>query len=418
MKVFHLDSNRLRLLSRSTKGNQLSLATVVSGAESATGWKRPPITCGNTFGASLWNLNRHKFRALGTVKYQIKKAEGRVGGILNLIYLEELYIHNNAIVVLPSYIGNLSCLRVLVAHHNKLTFFPEVIGDLSKLVVVDMSFNQISNMPSEIGKCSLLEEVHIQHNVVQSIASELGYCRFMRILNASHNSLTDIPPEFSLFQGRIEIFNMANNPIFDPPQDILQHGAIRMFLYLRRIFYAKKSRELQFAHMQLSVFTISPIRIAELEHLDLSYNTFTFLPDGISIMTKLTYLNLSSNRFEMLPQCIVGFSNLKLLTANSNPIRCVTNELDGCKSSLTELSIDLTTINDMDKSLVEMFALVRLSLSRNRLAGLHKDSLRYKTLKVVDLSFNFLHEFPVGVLLCGNLFEVNISNNRISIRGG
>jgi Leucine-rich repeat (LRR) protein len=414
MKTFCLNNNRLRLLSRSTMGNQLSLATIVGGAESATGWKRPPVTCGNTFGASLWNFHRHQFRALGTVKYQIKKAEGRVGGILNLINLEELYIQNNGIVVLPSYIGNLRRLRVLVAHHNKLTFFPEVLGDLTQLTIVDMSFNQISNMPKEIGKCSLLEEVHIQNNMVQSLPSELGYCQNMRILNASFNCCENIPPEFSLFQGRIEIFSLAQNPIFDPPQDVLQHGAARMFLYLRRMFYAKKSRDLHFAHMQLTVFTLSPIRIIELEHLDLSFNTFTFLPDGMSIMTRLHHLNVSANRFESLPTFIVGCCNLKYLAANSNIIRSITHELSGCKSSLTELSLDLNRINDMDRSLAEMVALEKVSVSRNRLGELHKDSLRFKTVKKVVLSFNFLHQFPVGVILCGNLFEIDISNNRIS----
>jgi Leucine-rich repeat (LRR) protein len=414
VKVFYLNSNRLRLLSRSTMGNQLSLATIVGGAESATGWKRPPISCGNTFGASLWNFHRHQFRALGTVKYQIKKAEGRVGGILNLINLEELYIHNNGIVVLPSYIGNLHRLRIFSAHHNKLTFFPEVLGDLTQLAVVDMSFNQISNMPKEIGRCLLLEEVHIQNNVVQSLPSELGYCQKMRILNASFNCCENIPPEFSLFQGRIEIFNLSNNPIFDPPQDVLQHGAARMFLYLRRMFYAKKSRDLHFAHMQLTTFTLSPIRIVELEHLDLSCNSFTFLPDGISIMTRLNHLNISANRFESMPSFIVGCSGLKFLAANCNMIRSITDELHGCKSSLTELSVDLNRINDMGRSLAEMTALEKVSISRNRLGDLHKDSLRYKTVKKVILSFNFLHEFPVGVILCGNLFEIDISNNRIS----
>lgn len=414
MKVFFLNSNRLRLLSRSTQGNQLSLATIVGGAESATGWKRPPIVCGNTFGASLWNLSRHKFRALGTVKYQIKKAEGRVGGILNLVNLEELYIQNNGIVVLPSYIGNLTHLRIFVAHHNKLTFFPEVLGDLTNLTVIDMSFNQISNMPREIGQCLLLEEIHIQNNVVQSVPSELGYCRHMRILNASNNCCEDIPPEFSLWQGKIESFNLANNPIFDPPQDVLQHGAERMFLYLRRMFYAKKSRDLQFSHMQLTTFTLSPIKIAELEHLDLSYNSFAFLPDSMSIMTKLTHLNISANRFEAIPSFVVGCCGLMFLAANDNMIRGITNEFNGCKSSLTELSVDLNRINDLDKSITEMIALVRFSASRNRLSELHKDSLRYKTVKEVDFSFNFMHEFPVGIVLCGNLFEINISNNRIS----
>ena len=414
MKVFYLNFNRLRLLSRSTSGNQLSLATIVGGADSATGWKRPPISCGNTFGASLWNFHRHRFRALGTVKYQIKKAEGRVGGILNLVNLEELYIQNNGIVVLPSYIANLGHLRILVAHHNKLSFFPEVLGDLTKLTIVDMSFNQISNMPKEIGKCSLLEEIHIQNNMVQSLPSELGYCEHMKILDASYNCCESIPPEFSLFQGKIKIFNLANNPIFDPPQEVLVQGAARMFLYLRRMFYAKKSRDLHFAHMQLSVFTLSPIRIVELEHLDLSYNSFSFLPESMSIMTRLTHLNISDNRFESMPAFIVGCCNLKFLAANCNMIRSITNELDGCKSSLTELSIDLNRMNEMNRSIAEMSALVRISVSRNRLSGMDKDSLRYKTVKEVDMSFNFMHKFPIGVLLCGNLFELNISNNRIS----
>jgi Leucine-rich repeat (LRR) protein len=110
----------------------------------------------------------------------------------------------------------------------------------------------------------------------------------------------------------------------------------------------------------------------------------------------------------------MGCCSLKRLSANSNMIRCITNELDGCKSSLTELSLELNRINELGRSISDMIAMVRLSVSRNRLAELHKDSLRYKTVKEVDLSFNFMHTFPTGVLLCGSLFEIDISNNRVS----
>ena len=88
-------------------------------------------------------------------------------------YLEELYLSNNEIHLVPDSIGNLSSLRELDLSFNRIVNIPETFGKLHNLKYLDISYNNLKKLPEFFKDFPSLEVLSCSGNAIKEIPQSI-----------------------------------------------------------------------------------------------------------------------------------------------------------------------------------------------------------------------------------------------------
>ncbi|XP_049834179.1 leucine-rich repeat-containing protein 28-like isoform X1 [Schistocerca gregaria] len=210
--------------------------------------------------------------------------------------LTDLYLKENHITTLPTWIGSLKQLTGLYLFQNKLNFLPHEIGDLCSLTVLDVAHNFLSVLPESLCKLSNLQELSLSRNRLAYLPKEKSW---------KLSQLTRLPAN----QNQWRVFLKL----------VLQYQRC-----LRIMMTMGKEKGLG--------------QLTSLRCLLVDGNHLSYLPNSIGQLSQLQCLNVSSNFLKWLPMvtlpagCELDVSNnttLTFLPAEMLPL-LPRIKLDGC----------------------------------------------------------------------------------------
>ncbi|KAH0785426.1 protein phosphatase 2C [Histomonas meleagridis] len=234
--------------------------------------------------------------------------------------------------------------------------------DIPKKYTVNLSSHNLTFVPERALKShSNCQKLVLKRNKIQRLPLQLPN---LRELNISMNGLNIIYPQMVksiVSYTNLECLDISSNCLGEFPVEILQN---------------KKLKKLNLFSNRLREIKISETNI---EELDIGHNLFTNIPELPPTLNNLAY------DFNYLHELKYGFPNLKRLSLVLTSIEIISEEI-----SFPNLEF--------------------LNISKNRLKTLPNMSKFAPSLKVLDVSDNFLTEFPIVPL---NIEDVNISSNKI-----
>ena len=133
-----------------------------------------------------------------------------------------------------------------------------------------------------------------------------------------------------------------------------------------------------------------------LEHLDLSGNHFTSLPDEFTRLHSLRRLFLSNNPCEELPRVIGQMPKLEMVVLKSCRLNRVAE--DALPARLRWLTLTDNQLEFLPESLGHRPRLQKLALAGNRLRALPGSISNATALELIRVSANALEQFPRALL--------------------
>ena len=230
---------------------------------------------------------------------------------------------------------------------------------------------------------------------------------FQAELNLSYHQISELP--YSLpRKNRLVILDLSGNSINCLPTKLKR--LVKLILAKNGIIEIPEQFEQAFQNMK------------KLQHLDLSFNQLTILPNYFTSLTSLRRLELCSNRLSELPNFSPGIeiidisqnrftklpklsSSVLIVIANFNYIK----ELDSFVNNVKLLSLSMNKITTIKSCLLFQY-LQTIDLSMNRLESLPDFKFVAPKLTKADFSLNLLTEMPK---FSKTLKDLNISGNKI-----
>ncbi|KAG8492737.1 hypothetical protein CXB51_010490 [Gossypium anomalum] len=279
---------------------------------------------------SVDNLQALKYLDLSNTFFQVFSVS-----ITNLSSLEYLIIREASLFTgLPDLTGNLVSLKFLDLSYSSLSgLIPRSLGNLLQLTYLDLSINQLSGqIPRSLG--NLLQLGIAENSLEGSIPDEVTAFPNLISLDLSDNLLNGSLPSWlytapslkhislsqNQFSGHIKEFQskslqsirLENNKLQGPlPSSIFQ--------LLNLTWLILSSNNLN-GFLEFSMFS----NLANLEHLDLSYNSLSLTSNTTSsvnhILPNLTDLLLSSCNLSEFPRFLKGHKSLVNLDLSYNRI--------------------------------------------------------------------------------------------------
>ena len=195
--------------------------------------------------------------------------------------------------------------------------------DKKRVVYLDLSFQSIHRAPSTIKRFKELKTLNLSNNKISRISRSVYNSEQLDVLDLSHNNIFIIPNKLSKLYC-LKRLDLSYNNI----------GSIK-----------------------------SLPRLSSLIHLDLSDNSFSYLPDRL------------------------GFKNLELLYLNNNKLKELPASI-GKLRKLKELSVRGNSLSVITTRIAYLKKLEYLDLSDNNLSELPKQIRRLRKLKILRLSGN------------------------------
>ncbi|XP_049939704.1 leucine-rich repeat-containing protein 1-like [Schistocerca serialis cubense] len=124
--------------------------------------------------------------------------------------ITDLYLKENHITTLPTWIGSLKQLTGLYLFQNKLNFLPHEIGDLCNLTVLDVAHNFLSVLPESLCKLRNLQELSLSRNRLVYLPKDLGQLTSLRCLLVDGNHLSHLPNSIGQL-SQLQCLNVSSN---------------------------------------------------------------------------------------------------------------------------------------------------------------------------------------------------------------
>ena len=144
--------------------------------------------------------------------------------------------------------------------------------------------------------------------------------------------------------------------------------------------------------------------------LDLSYNSFTRIPESIGQLQELTSLDLSRSEITKLPESIGQLRGLMLLNLQGTEITKLPESI-GQLQGLRLLNLSRTGIEELPESIGQLQGLRLLNLSGTGIEELPESIGQLQGLSFLDLSENYLDSLPSSLLNLKSIKTICISNN-------
>ena len=248
--------------------------------------------------------------------------------ITNLKYLNSLYLANNEIDSIPSFLGELSFLEEISMGNCKLSGrIPEKLSLLRNLKVLNMPHNnlEVTNLEFLGNLSPTLQFIDMQdNNISGTLPSGLGNLINLYWLNLNKNNITGNIPENIFNLSKLSLLDLGNNQLSGTiSSSIKKLSNIQKLNLLGNELTGEIPKELG---------DLVSLTVLQLGENQLSGN----IPEEITKLTNLETLGIFSNQLSgMLPEKIVQLQNLKNLFLADN-------KLNGtCSETLSEFIEDL-----------------------------------------------------------------------------
>lgn len=189
-------------------------------------------------------------------------------------------------------------LRTLDLSHNDFATLPDGFGILKQLEVVNMSCNKLTAVPRAVAELPGLAELWVSGNRIAELPKRVP--NTLRILVANGNLIESVPREWELPQ--LSVLSLAHNCVAKLRSDFFERFpeltaldlSANRLTSLPRVT-ARKLTALRVAGNRLSELSLTQDALAGLVVLDLSFNSFSSLPN-LAGAKALEVLNASYNR--------------------------------------------------------------------------------------------------------------------------
>jgi len=152
--------------------------------------------------------------------------------------LRTLNLSSNSLGLIPRAVYDLKNLELLQMYNTKLRGISGGIGTLGELRRILLARNELSSLPSSCAALKKLEFLDLRSNRFEEIPEvvyELRALKELKLQNMDYNRenlnrIRTISPRI-LDLGKLEILDLADNPIETPPPDVVAQGvdAVRDF---------------------------------------------------------------------------------------------------------------------------------------------------------------------------------------------
>ncbi len=381
--------------------------------------------------------------------------------IVDIPSLVSLRASDNQLITLPENIGNLSNLRELRLYKNQLSSLPDSISHLTNLVSLSLSFNKFKLFPDIIASLINLKELKLNNNQIDILPESLLCLKNLVSIDLSSNPISDfsmlqslpklthvkflgvnLPREYLLDLNKSTFTIRSNND--NSTSEIELPNANKSSLNLRKKNLIILSNEIRVykwcQHLKLShnYLTSLPDNIGELSNLshlnllnnqltslptsignlkklvslDLRRNKLTELPDSIGNLTNLKYLLLDDNLLEKLPSTIGNLKQLEYLSLFVNKLTLLPEELGDC-NKLVCLEIGINQIVKLEFSIGKLSNLTTLNAFRNHIAYLPDEIGNLSNLIKIQLCENYIAELPITIKKLNKLISIDLIDNPV-----
>ena len=328
-----------------------------------------------------------------------------------MIGLEEIYLYKNRLENIcdnySSIFDNMKHLKFLDIHSNYLTFF-NIFTEMPVLDALLLSYNQIQSI-NGLDKCYNLTNLDLNNNKITDFPSDILKLKKLSTLNLQNNDLNGIPNTLGLMNNLVRL-NIEGNP-------------------LKRLVGKMRNCSTE----ELKNYLKSRITDADFENTPMKKEDLYDINDNTNMNNQILH-NIFNNGLVM-----------KEMNIKSLPIEEMQNSIQ--KNTLNKIDFSINQINDisnltyvlnriesiselnLSQNLIEKFPLIILSLpnlttlnlSKNKLKKFPYDEFTSTNLNDVrsslinlDLSFNFITNFPDIIGLFQNISTINLASNSIS----
>ncbi|BFZ20220.1 hypothetical protein BsWGS_23259 [Bradybaena similaris] len=287
--------------------------------------------------------------------------------------LQTLDLEDVGISVWPSWTQHFTKLTNLSLVQGTISSIPDGALDsvADSLTILVLSNNRLTMVPKALSNLNALQTLYLPHNHIADIRW-LPQKSQLTVLSFSYNSIwnaSQLSEVLLPYNTSLNSFDIDNNHLTSIPN----------------ISYLINVRTLQFTHNQLSD-SISGDVPSNVSILDLTYNSFPFVPKLLSKLQSLTYIHLSNNAIRVI---------------RDTDFHKNTNAVDLGYNLITELS---------DTSFSAGFGLQELDLNNNPLVGIspvalqHLPSLNYLVLRNTKIT-----RLPLGLSYLKHLYSLDVS---------
>jgi leucine-rich repeat protein SHOC2 len=340
---------------------------------------------------------------------------------------------------LPKNIGKLYNLTELYISESGIKSLPNSINELKQLKELSLNYLYYFNYETEL--CKLqglynLEYLGLWMARIKTLPTCIGQIKSLRAIDLSQNENLNIEKAFETLKQlpNLETLNLSGiDNLSVIPKDIDEVANLKSIGldYLGDKFDYKTSfdrlsslkiKSLSLTNNSLSSLPATTSKLKELENIDLSYNSFEFLPPELFELSMLKQIKIQScnHTLKQFGDEVYKLKNLEKISVGGNW------ELNGeqviiCLSKLAklnELEISQCRLDTIPVEITNFSSLEKLDLSYNPqidYADLFKKLSYVRTLKFLNISGNKLTALPKEIGLLTSLEYLVIGQNAISI---
>ncbi|XP_072277800.1 p53-induced death domain-containing protein 1 [Pyxicephalus adspersus] len=153
-------------------------------------------------------------------------------------------------------------------------------------------------------------------------------------------------------------------------------------------------------------------QLSLLQHLDLSFNSFTELPPCITALSSLSTLHLGYNQLKTLPDDICELKRLTSLMIMSNRLTHLPLSI-GQLNNLEKLDLTNNKLVSLPEEIGNLEQCIILDLSGNNIKSLPETLCNLVSLEQLHLSDNELVSVPAGLASLPHLTDLHLQNNKL-----
>ncbi|XP_024544494.1 plant intracellular Ras-group-related LRR protein 1 [Selaginella moellendorffii] len=168
---------------------------------------------------------------LNCSRNQLKQLPESISGCSALI---ELNADFNKLEYLPSRFGRgMDSLERLSLQLNSLTYLPPTLCEAQTLKHLDLHFNKLRSLPRAIGNLTRLETLDASSNFsdLTALPESMADLVSLTHLDLRYNQIRELPLSFGRLTN-IKTLELDENPLVDPPLEIVQQGTPATMKYL------------------------------------------------------------------------------------------------------------------------------------------------------------------------------------------